>query len=1024
MAHTNNKQEEKNIDESLYSRQLLTFGKDAMKKMANSNILISGMSGLGVEVAKCVILGGVKSVVLHDSVNIVHPYDLASSYYLQEQDIGKTKLDKMIDNFKSLNPNVTTSTSTDKLTEEYISNFNVVVFCDYNLYDVIEYNKICRKNNVKFIMANSHGLYGYIFNDFGNDFSVIDNNGEKIKSGVLNKVINNNTFISNEYHGLQVGDCLKIRVNGNMLDNLYKVTAIIDQNSFKLDKNPFNSNKTSELSKTEFEQVKQITNIHYQPLHESMFDPEFMITNYVDFNRSNVLHGFTMALWALYLIRNNDNHTSCFPQPWNNTDADILIKLCHGFIDDENINKDATRDIIRRLSYTVSGKLCPNDSIIGSITAQEVMKACSGKYTPIHQWMYIDHLQLFPPVQVPYNGSTSNFTSIGSRYDGQIVVLGRNLTEKLNNSKIFVVGSGAIGCEHIKNFSMMGVGNIVVTDMDRIEKSNLNRQFLFRSGDIGKSKSLTAMKKGLIMNPTINIVGHENKVCCDTLDIYDSEFFSSLTCVANALDNIPARRFVDALCVKHKKFLLESGTLGTKCNVQVVVPYESESYGSSEDPEEESIPVCTLKNFPYLFEHVVQYGRDLMEGLFTIMPNNYIITKNNFDSIREKTRTDIIEIYNDVKKLVENKPMNFNDCINFAYKLWHDTFRDPIYSIIKKFPKDSINSDGVLFWSGTKRFPEYCEFDVNNVNHMNFIVHTANIWADIFGINDRTYNYLRYISTLETPPIVEKTIKITESNGDSDDDNSDNENFDDKDVLLSKLKLLMKDQINEINPIEFEKDDDTNHHIDFITSAANIRATSYGIELKDRLQVKQIAGKIIPAIATTTSLVSGLVSIELYKIIQNKNKLDNYSDAFCNLATCEYMQSEPKKVHTSIINNRCYNIWKSDEINGDCTLGELIDSFEECVLTDKKLGNIDVELLYISYGDNIIYQSFLFDSDDDDKEKTLREIVKEYNSSPNSIEELCVSVDFSDDSSDEENDCDSVDTSGIIIEPIIVKVMM
>ena len=51
------------------------------------------------------------------------------------------------------------------------------------------------------------------------------------------------------------------------------------------------------------------------------------------------------------------------------------------------------------------------------------------------------------------------------------------------------VGSGAIGCEHLKNFAMMGIssagsGELVVTDMDTIEKSNLNRQFLFRPGDV------------------------------------------------------------------------------------------------------------------------------------------------------------------------------------------------------------------------------------------------------------------------------------------------------------------------------------------------------------------------------------------------------------------------------------------------------------------------------------------------------------------------------------------------------------
>jgi len=81
-------------------------------------------------------------------------------------------------------------------------------------------------------------------------------------------------------------------------------------------------------------------------------------------------------------------------------------------------------------------------------------------------------------------------TQEGSRYASQIAVFGKALNEKLLNLKYFVVGSGAIGCELLKNMAMMGVGAgpsgyVTVTDMDVIEKSNLSRQFLFRADDIG-----------------------------------------------------------------------------------------------------------------------------------------------------------------------------------------------------------------------------------------------------------------------------------------------------------------------------------------------------------------------------------------------------------------------------------------------------------------------------------------------------------------------------------------------------------
>lgn len=62
---------------------------------------------------------------------------------------------------------------------------------------------------------------------------------------------------------------------------------------------------------------------------------------------------------------------------------------------------------------------------------------------------------------------------------------------------------------------------------------------------------------------------------------------------------------MDQRCVYYEKPLLESGTLGTKANVQVVLPHITESYSSSQDPPERSHPSCTIKNFPNLIEHTI-----------------------------------------------------------------------------------------------------------------------------------------------------------------------------------------------------------------------------------------------------------------------------------------------------------------------------------------------------------------------------------------------------------------------------------
>jgi ubiquitin-activating enzyme E1 len=141
-----------------------------------------------------------------------------------------------------------------------------------------------------------------------------------------------------------------------------------------------------------------------------------------------------------------------------------------------------------------------------------------------------------------------------------------------------MVGAGALGCELIKAFALMGIGcseggKVHVTDNDTIEVSNLNRQFLFRQENVNNPKSETACKIASQMNTKLNAVAYQSLVSPDTEDFFNDDFWGSLNFVVNAVDNVKAREYVDKRCAWFELPLFESGTLGTKANSQMIMPH-------------------------------------------------------------------------------------------------------------------------------------------------------------------------------------------------------------------------------------------------------------------------------------------------------------------------------------------------------------------------------------------------------------------------------------------------------------------
>ncbi|KAI5603943.1 hypothetical protein BDE02_01G252300 [Populus trichocarpa] len=971
------------IDEDLHSRQLAVYGRETMRRLFGSNVLVSGMHGLGVEIAKNLILAGVKSVTLHDE-GILELWDLSSNFVFSENDVGKNRALASVQKLQDLNNAVTISTLITELTTEQLDKFQAVVFTDLNLDKAIEFNDYCHNHKppISFIKAEVRGLFGSVFCDFGPEFTVFDVDGEEPHTGIIASISNDNpalvSCVDDERLEFQDGDLVVFsEVKGMTEMNDGKPRKIKNSRPYSFNLEEDTTNFATYEKGGIVTQVKQPKVLNFKPLREAIKDPgEFLLSDFSKFDRPPLLH---LAFQALDKFVSEMGR---FPAAGSEEDAQKLISLASHI--NENSGDARVEDInpklLRHFAFGARAVLNPMAAMFGGLVGQEVVKACSGKFHPLFQFFYFDSVESLPTA----NLDPSDFKPRNSRYDAQISVFGSKLQKKLEDANLFVVGSGALGCEFLKNLALMGVscgeqGKLTLTDDDVIEKSNLSRQFLFRDWNIGQAKSTVAASAAALINPHLKIEALQNRVSPESENVFDDTFWENLTAVVNALDNVNARLYVDQRCLYFQKPLLESGTLGAKCNTQMIIPHLTENYGASRDPPEKQAPMCTVHSFPHNIDHCLTWARSEFEGLVEKTPtevNAYL--SNPVDYTNAMTKAGDAQSRDTLERVLEclekEKCETFQDCITWARLRFEDYFADRVKQLIFTFPEDASTSTGAPFWSAPKRFPHPLQFSTADPSHLHFVMAASILRAETFGIS--VPEWVKHPKTLAEA--VEKVIvpefqprEDVKIETDEKATTISTVSVDDAAVINELIRKLEQcrhklQPAYRMTPIQFEKDDDTNYHMDLIAGLANMRARNYSIPEVDKLKAKFIAGRIIPAIATSTAMATGLVCLELYKVLDGGHKVEDYRNTFANLALPLFSMAEPVPPKVIKHQDMSWTVWDRWILKDNPTLRELL----------QWLKHKGLDAYSISHGSCLLYNS-MFPRHRDRMDRKMVDLVRE-----------------------------------------------
>jgi ubiquitin-like 1-activating enzyme E1 B len=361
--------------------------------------------------------------------------------------------------------------------------------------------------------------------------------------------------------------------------------------------------------------------------------------------------------------------------------------------------------------------------------------------------------------------------------------------------------------------------------LDTISVSNLNRQFLFRSEDVGKWKAIVAKERIEKLCPWSQVTASVDNIRSRKFPL---EFFKQFVAVICALDNHKARLYVNEVCAFAQIPMFETGSTGYQGQVIPILAGSTECYSCEPKPQQqnEQIPVCTIRHRPETVEHCIVWAMYLFDVLFGNLEDSnplsdekdYKITYLASDSVSnsETKKTDLDEDWENLT----------------CKRIFHKFFIEDLQSI-QELKKDTFLSLSTL--------------KIPSKEQLNNCLLNVQQKYSIEDLKKEEQNPHQSVWTSE---------KACE-------------------VFIFCLKQLLRKWKESQSILMFDENDTIS--LAFVTAASTLRAEAFGIVPKNSFDVRGAAGRIIPALSTTNAVIGGVVVFQLLRFLSGSPIKDLYN---------------------------------------------------------------------------------------------------------------------------------------------------